>query len=167
MLKVKIRPSLLWWNTATTNMSILCGQAYGLVKEIQRKMSYQLRFVFRNFPLTGPLILFCGDRCRGGRVGRRARKVLADARPPIRKPRQARIRVARFGCRPTLSLDVEGFVYDIRGRKVQRADKTRFQKRRSQRRERNAVFLYRRRSLHDGSWESGELAEELAMQKRQ
>jgi protein-disulfide isomerase len=31
-----------------------CGQAYGLIKDIQREMARQLRFVFRNFPLTGP-----------------------------------------------------------------------------------------------------------------
>ena len=29
-----------------------CGQAYPLVKEIQRRMGSSLRFVFRNFPLT-------------------------------------------------------------------------------------------------------------------
>lgn len=29
-----------------------CGQAYPIVKEIQRRLGDQLRFVFRNFPLT-------------------------------------------------------------------------------------------------------------------
>jgi protein-disulfide isomerase len=29
-----------------------CGQAYPIVKAIQRKMDHRLRFVFRNFPLT-------------------------------------------------------------------------------------------------------------------
>jgi protein-disulfide isomerase len=29
-----------------------CGQAYGLLKTIQREMGRSLRFVFRNFPLT-------------------------------------------------------------------------------------------------------------------
>jgi protein-disulfide isomerase len=29
-----------------------CGKAYHIVKEIQRQMGNQLRFVFRNFPLT-------------------------------------------------------------------------------------------------------------------
>ncbi len=31
-----------------------CGQAYGIIKEIQREMAHRPRFVFRNFPLTGP-----------------------------------------------------------------------------------------------------------------
>jgi len=30
-----------------------CGQAYKLLKAIQHEMEHQLRFVFRNFPLTG------------------------------------------------------------------------------------------------------------------
>ena len=29
-----------------------CGQAYGIVKEVQRRLGDRLRFVFRNFPLT-------------------------------------------------------------------------------------------------------------------
>src|SRR5262249_15356800 len=29
-----------------------CGQAYPIVKEVQRRMGDRLRFVFRNFPLT-------------------------------------------------------------------------------------------------------------------
>jgi protein-disulfide isomerase len=29
-----------------------CGQAYGIVKEVQRQLGDRLRFVFRNFPLT-------------------------------------------------------------------------------------------------------------------
>ncbi len=29
-----------------------CGQAYPIVKEIQRQLGDRLRFVFRNFPLT-------------------------------------------------------------------------------------------------------------------
>jgi protein-disulfide isomerase len=29
-----------------------CGQAYPIVKEIQKRLKGQLRFVFRNFPLT-------------------------------------------------------------------------------------------------------------------
>ena len=29
-----------------------CGQAYLIVKEIQQRLKDQLRFVFRNFPLT-------------------------------------------------------------------------------------------------------------------
>src|SRR5437879_2446096 len=29
-----------------------CGQAYPIVKEIQRRLGDRLRFVFRNFPLT-------------------------------------------------------------------------------------------------------------------
>jgi protein-disulfide isomerase len=29
-----------------------CGQAYGVIKEIQRTFGNQLRFVFRNFPFT-------------------------------------------------------------------------------------------------------------------
>src|ERR1700733_2792868 len=29
-----------------------CGAAYPVIKQIQRKMGRQLRFVFRNFPLT-------------------------------------------------------------------------------------------------------------------
>ena len=29
-----------------------CGQAYGIVREVQRRLGDQLRFVFRNFPLT-------------------------------------------------------------------------------------------------------------------
>src|ERR687887_1604477 len=29
-----------------------CGQAYGIVKELQRRLGDRLRFVFRNFPLT-------------------------------------------------------------------------------------------------------------------
>src|SRR5437016_12393269 len=29
-----------------------CGKAYPIVKEIQRRLGDQLRFVFRNFPLT-------------------------------------------------------------------------------------------------------------------
>ncbi len=29
-----------------------CGQAYPIVKEIQRRLGERLRFVFRNFPLT-------------------------------------------------------------------------------------------------------------------
>lgn len=29
-----------------------CGQAYPVVKEVQRRLGDQLRFVFRNFPLT-------------------------------------------------------------------------------------------------------------------
>src|SRR5512140_1906073 len=29
-----------------------CGEAYPIVKEIQRRMGNRLRFVFRNFPLT-------------------------------------------------------------------------------------------------------------------
>jgi len=29
-----------------------CGQAYPIVKELQQRLGHQLRFVFRNFPLT-------------------------------------------------------------------------------------------------------------------
>jgi len=29
-----------------------CGQAYGIVQELQRRLGDRLRFVFRNFPLT-------------------------------------------------------------------------------------------------------------------
>src|SRR5205823_5823309 len=29
-----------------------CGQAYSIVKEVQRRLGDRLRFVFRNFPLT-------------------------------------------------------------------------------------------------------------------
>src|ERR1700694_822366 len=29
-----------------------CGQAYPIVKELQKRLGDQLRFVFRNFPLT-------------------------------------------------------------------------------------------------------------------
>ena len=29
-----------------------CGQAYPIVKELQRRLGRQLRFVFRNFPLA-------------------------------------------------------------------------------------------------------------------
>jgi protein-disulfide isomerase len=29
-----------------------CGQAYGIVKEVQRALNGRLRFVFRNFPLS-------------------------------------------------------------------------------------------------------------------
>lgn len=29
-----------------------CGQAYPIVREIQKQLAHHLRFVFRNFPLT-------------------------------------------------------------------------------------------------------------------
>lgn len=44
-----------------------CGKAYHIVKEIQKKFGDKIKYVFRNFPLTG-----CGD-------SRFLRQILGDA----------------------------------------------------------------------------------------
>jgi protein-disulfide isomerase len=141
-----------------------CGQAYGLVKEIQRKMSYRLRFVFRNFPLTGPhpFAEIAAEAAESaGAQGKfwQMHDLLYENQDRLGYELLA-------SAAATLSLDVEGFVYDIRGGRFRERIKRDFKGGvRSGVNGTPCFFIDGAR--FDGSWESGELAEELAMQKRQ
>ena len=126
-----------------------CGQAYGLVKEIQRKMSYRLRFVFRNFSTDWALILL--RRSLPRRPSRRSARRESSGRctTSYTKTKTGSGYELLASAAATLSLlwTSRSFVYDIRGGRFRERIKRDFKGGVRSGVNQDAVFLYRRRSL--------------------
>ncbi len=65
-----------------------CGAAHPIVKEVQARLGEELRFVFRNFPLT--TVHPHAERPPRRRKPRCAGQVLGDARYAVQQPGAAR-----------------------------------------------------------------------------
>jgi protein-disulfide isomerase len=88
-----------------------CGEAYSVLKAVQKRMGGHLRFAFRNFPLTGmhPYTLVAAEAAEAaGAQGKfwEMHDTLYEHQDDLES--QALIRYAR-----TLELDVERFAEDV------------------------------------------------------
>jgi protein-disulfide isomerase len=141
-----------------------CGQAYGLVKEIQRRMSHRLRFVFRNFPLTGPHPFAEIAAEAAESVGAQGKFWEMHDLLYENQDRLGNELLAWAATR--LNLDEESFAHDIRAGRFRDRIKLDFKGGvRSGVNGTPCFFIDGAR--FDGSWASGELAEDLTMRERQ
>jgi len=136
-----------------------CGQAYGLVKAIQRSMNGQLRFVFRNFPLTGPhpFAEIAAEAAESAGVQGKFWEM-----HDLLYENQARLGNELLAWAASrLNLDEEGFAHDIRAGRFRERIKLDFKGGvRSGVNGTPCFFIDGAR--FDGSWASGELADDLA-----
>ena len=135
-----------------------CAASQSIVRRVRDRLDGRLRFAFRHMPLhdVHPAAQLAAEASRGGR---RAGRVLADARPPLRRARQARVRGPRRARRGA------GARRRARAPRAQRRDPRRARRaRRAQRAGRGrqgtpAFFV--NGVLHAGSFDAGSLVEAL------
>jgi protein-disulfide isomerase len=140
-----------------------CGQAYGIIKEIQREMSQRLRFVFRNFPLTGPHPF--AEAAAEAAESASAQGRFWEMHDLLFENQDKAGEELLIGAASKLDLDVRRFVDDIKMGRYRERIKMDFKGGvRSGVNGTPCFFLDGAR--FDGAWDSGELAVELARRGR-
>ena len=140
-----------------------CGQAYGLVKEIQREMAHRLRFVFRNFPLTGPHPFAEAAAEAAESAGAQGR--FWEMHDLLYENQDRLGEELLVGAASRLGLDVGRFADDINAGKFRERVKLDF-KGGVRSGVNGTPCFFVNGDRFDGSWASGELAADLARRGR-